>query len=111
MKYAVIVGVASEFPVSQLCQIQQVSESGYYAWIKPFGKIFGDKGYISAKLTQHLLETFMIRPVTKLRKNMKNKLMDEINQYFLRKRAIVESIYSYDPLKNISKLSTLATVV
>ena len=68
----------------------------------PFGKIFGDKGYISAKLTQDLLETFRVQLVTKLRKNMKNKLMDEIDKYFLRKRAIVESIY--DQLKNISQI-------
>ena len=34
MKYAVMAKVASEYPVSQLCQMLKVSESGYYAWLK-----------------------------------------------------------------------------
>ncbi len=67
-----------------------------------FGKLFADKGYISATLTQDLLENHMLQLVTKVRKNMKNKLMDEMDKYFLRKRAIVESIY--DQLKNISQI-------
>jgi len=67
-----------------------------------FGKLFGDKGYISAALNQELLEDYMVQLVTKLRKNMKNKLMDEMDKYFLRKRAIIETIY--DQLKNISQI-------
>ena len=58
-----------------------------------FGKIFADKGYLSAKLTQDLFETYRVQLVTRLRKSMKNKLIDEIDKYFLRKRAILESIY------------------
>lgn len=34
MKYAVIVAASSEYPVSQMCQMLKVSESGYYAWLK-----------------------------------------------------------------------------
>ncbi len=34
MKYAVIAEVASEYPVSQMCQMLKVSESGYYGWLK-----------------------------------------------------------------------------
>lgn len=67
-----------------------------------FGKLFADKGYLSQTLTQELLEQHLIQLVTKLRKNMKNKLMDEIDNYFLRKRAILETIY--DQLKNISQI-------
>lgn len=67
-----------------------------------FGKLFADKGYISTTLTQELLENHMLQLVTKLRKNMKNKLMDEMDKYFLRKRAILESID--DQLKNISQI-------
>ena len=67
-----------------------------------FGKLYGDKGYLSAKLNQELLEDYLVQLVTKLRKNMKNKLIDEIDKYFLRKRAIVESIY--DQLKNVSQI-------
>lgn len=67
-----------------------------------FGKLFADKGDISHALTQDLLEKHMVQLVTKLRKNMKNKLMDEMDKYFLRKRAILETIY--DQLKNISQI-------
>ena len=67
-----------------------------------FGKLFADRGYISQTLTQDLLEKHLVQLVTKLRKNMKNKLMDEMDKYFLRKRAILESIY--DQLKNISQI-------
>jgi hypothetical protein len=38
-----------------------------------FGKLFADKGHISATLTQDLLENHMLQLVTKRRKNMKNK--------------------------------------
>jgi hypothetical protein len=67
-----------------------------------FGKLFGDKGYLSQPLTRQLFEDHAIQLVTKLRSNMKNQLMDESDKYFLRKRAIIESIY--DQLKNISQI-------
>jgi len=53
-------------------------------------------------LTQQLLEEHFVQLVTKIRKNMKYRLMDEMDNYFLRKRAILESIY--DQLKNISQI-------
>ncbi len=34
MRYAAIERWQSEFPVSRLCGVMQVSESGYYAWVK-----------------------------------------------------------------------------
>jgi len=67
-----------------------------------FGKLFADKGYISQTLTQQLLEEHFVQLVTKIRKNMKYRLMDEMDNYFLRKQAILESIY--DQLKNISQI-------
>lgn len=67
-----------------------------------FGKLFADKGYISQSLTRQLLEDYDLHLVTKLRSNMKNRLMDEMDKFFLRKRAILESIY--DQLKNISQV-------
>lgn len=67
-----------------------------------FGKLFGDKGYLSRPLTAQLLEDYDVQLVTKLRKNMKNKLLDEMDKYLLRKRAILETIY--DQLKNISQI-------
>ncbi len=67
-----------------------------------FGKLFGDKGYLSEALTQELLKQYMVQLVTKLRKTIKAKLMDEMDKYFLRKRAIIGSLY--DQLKNISQI-------
>jgi len=67
-----------------------------------FGKLFGDSSYLSQPLAQQLFEDQALQLITKLRSNMKKQLMDELDKYFLRKRAIVESIY--DQLKNISQI-------
>jgi hypothetical protein len=66
-----------------------------------FGKLFGDKGYISQKLFD-LLFGQGIQLVTKLKKNMKNKLMPLFDRLMLRKRSIIETIN--DQLKNISQI-------
>jgi hypothetical protein len=65
------------------------------------GKLFGDRGYISAPLTQLLFEQGL-QLITKLRKNMKDVLMLLSDKLLLRKRAIIESII--DQLKNISQI-------
>jgi len=67
-----------------------------------FGKLFGDKGYISQPLFEQLLQTFGIQLITKLKKNMKNRLMPLADKLLLRKRAIAETII--DQLKNISQI-------
>ena len=70
---------------------------------KLFGKIFGDKGYISKALVELLRQTFGIEFVTKLKSNSKNRLpMSLVNRFLLRKRAIVESVIGQ--LKNISQI-------
>ncbi len=66
-----------------------------------YGKLFGDKGYLS----QALFETFFERGlelVTSLRKNIKNQLMLLFDRLMLRKRFIIETIM--DQLKNISQV-------
>ncbi len=65
------------------------------------GKLFGDRGYISAPLTTLLFEQGL-QLITRLRKNMKNRLMHLSDKLLLRKRAIIESII--DQLKNISQI-------
>ena len=65
------------------------------------GKLIGDKGYISQKLFDELYEKGL-QLLTKLRKNMRNKLMPIIDKILLRKRGIVESVF--DQLKNISQI-------
>src|SRR3989337_1660044 len=66
-----------------------------------WGKLIGDRGYISSSLFQELLEK-NIQLITKIRNNMKNKLMDIQDKLLLRKRAIIETIN--DQLKNISRI-------
>jgi transposase len=67
-----------------------------------FGKLFGDKGYISQPLAQSLRKMFDLQLITKLRKNMKNQLMTWSDRILLRRRAIIETII--DQLKNISQI-------
>lgn len=67
-----------------------------------FGKLIADRGYISQALFEQLLNTFGVQLITKLRKNMKNRLMPLMDKLLLRKRAIIESIV--DQLKNISQI-------
>jgi hypothetical protein len=67
-----------------------------------FGKLFGDKGYISQALFDQLLEQD-VQMITGIRKNMQNRLMPLIDKVLLRKRAIIETIN--DQLKNISQIA------
>lgn len=75
-------------PVPELCQ-------------KLFGKLIADRGYISQSLFEQLL-TSNLQLITKLRKNMKNRLMSLFDKILLRKRAIIESVI--DQLKNICQI-------
>lgn len=65
------------------------------------GKLFGDKGYISAKLTE-LLFVDGIQLITSIKKNMKNCLMQMSDKILLRKRSIIETVN--DELKNICQV-------
>lgn len=66
-----------------------------------WGKLFGDKGYLSKHLFEQLFERGL-QLITKLRRNMKNQLMTCSDKLLLRKRAIIETIN--DQLKNISQI-------
>lgn len=68
---------------------------------KVFGKLFGDKGYISQNLFENLFIDG-IHLITKLRKNMKNCLMHTADKLLLRKRALIECVN--DQLKNICQI-------
>lgn len=68
---------------------------------KLFGKLFGDKGYLSAELGETLLKNGL-QLITKLKAKMKNKLMPLIDKVLLRRRGIIETII--DQLKNISQI-------
>lgn len=67
-----------------------------------FGKLFADKGYISKKLFQNLLEK-NIELITKQKKNAKNPKMLRISdRILLRKRAVIESVNDF--LKNTCQI-------
>jgi hypothetical protein len=66
-----------------------------------FGKLFGDKGYIS-KMLSDILFGDGIQLITKPRKNMKAQNLNQTERILLRKRAIIECVN--DELKNICKI-------
>jgi len=66
-----------------------------------FGKLFGDKGYLSQALFTALFD-HGVELITHVRKNMKNRLMPLADKLLLRKRSIIETIN--DRLKNISQI-------
>lgn len=67
-----------------------------------FGKVFGDRGYISQTLASQLRQASSVQMVTKLRRNMKNHLMLLSDKLLLRKRGLIESVI--DQLKNIAQI-------
>lgn len=68
-----------------------------------FGKLVGDKGYLSAKLSEQLLTENKVHLLTKLRDKMKSVALTNLwDNLLLRKRAVIESVV--DQLKNISQV-------
>lgn len=65
------------------------------------GKLFGDKGYISQELFENLFKNGL-QLITRIKGNMKNKLMPLIDKLLLRKRSLIETVN--DQLKNISQI-------
>ena len=66
-----------------------------------YGKLFADRGYISQSLFEKLFER-NIRLITRLKNNMKNKLINFSEKLLLRKRAVIESVNDF--LKNICQI-------
>lgn len=66
-----------------------------------FGKLFGDKGYISKALSD-LLFGNGIQLITAVRRNMKSKALSNEERLLLRKRSVIETVN--DELKNICQL-------
>ena len=65
------------------------------------GKLVGDRGYLARQLFKVLWDRGL-QLVTKIRKNMHNKLMPLADKLLLRKRAIIETIN--DQIKNIQQV-------
>jgi hypothetical protein len=55
------------------------------------GLVFADKGFINAKVAEELLAGGL-RLITKVRKNMKNKLLEMDHKLLLMKRGVIESV-------------------
>ena len=68
---------------------------------KIFGKLFGDKGYISKDLFEQLFIDG-VHLITKIKKNMKNSLILLQDKIALGKRALIETVN--DELKNICQV-------
>lgn len=66
-----------------------------------FGRLFADMAYLSQPLFEKLLVQGL-QLITKVKSNMKNRLMPLVDKLLLRKRAIIETIN--DQLKNISQI-------
>ena len=67
-----------------------------------YGKVFGDRGYVSQALSSQLRRDFGIGLITKLRRKMKNRLMVLSDKLWLRKRGLIETVN--DQLKNIAQI-------
>jgi IS5 family transposase len=57
-----------------------------------FSKVFADKGYVSKKLAEQLLQQTGVQLITQLRRNMKNRLLKLNDRLLLRKRSMIETI-------------------
>lgn len=66
-----------------------------------FGKLFGDRGYISHQLFELLFQQ-NLQLITTIKKNMKNRLIPLVDKILLRKRSLIETVN--DQLKNISQI-------
>ena len=66
-----------------------------------FGKLFGDKGYLSQALFEQLWQQH-VQLITALKAKMKNRLLPLMDKLLLRKRYIIETIN--DQLKNVSQI-------
>lgn len=66
-----------------------------------WGKLFGDKGYVSNTLRLLLAES-NVEFIAKPKRNMKQQEINLTDKILLRKRAIIETVF--DQLKNISQI-------
>ena len=66
-----------------------------------FGKLFGDKGYISKALSDMLFDDG-VQLITAVRRNMKAKAFSNEEKLLLRKRSVIETVN--DELKNICQV-------
>lgn len=66
-----------------------------------FGRLVGDKGYVSQALFGRLFARGL-RLLTRIKSNMRNRLMPLLDKLLLRKRAVIETVI--DQLKNVCQI-------
>jgi hypothetical protein len=88
---------AADDPGADLDHAEELQQK----WATARGQLFGDKGYLSQPLRDQL-RAHGVELITRLKSNMKNRLMSLGDKLLLRKRAVIESII--DQLKNISQI-------
>ena len=67
-----------------------------------FGKVFGDRGYISKALNEWLTKHSDTTLITKLRRNMKPQLLKPMDEALLNHRSLVETVFG--ELKNLCQI-------
>jgi hypothetical protein len=65
------------------------------------GWLFGDKGYLGQEFLEKLKNQSM-EIFTKVKKNMKKRILEPIQQFYLSKRGLIETVN--DQLKNICQI-------
>ena len=66
------------------------------------GWLFGDRGYIGKKIC-HALQDKGLELMTRVKSNMKEKILSPIKNYYLNKRNVIETVI--DQLKNIMTIN------
>lgn len=84
-------GEIINFEITQGNKTDNNSELLQRLTAKLSGELYGDKGYLTKLKTT--LQQQGLNLITKLRKNMKNNVLDAKQSYYLRKRALIESVF------------------
>jgi hypothetical protein len=89
--------VINQYGQIMRCQITKASKADNNCqWMIKFfqglkGRIFADKGFISSKAFDQLFKQDL-KLITGIRNNMKNRLMDLQEKWWLKKRGVIESV-------------------
>ena len=60
---------------------------------KLFGLLVGDKGYLSTSLRETMLNDYDVRLITKVRRNMTELPLSDVERSMLQKRSLVETVF------------------
>jgi hypothetical protein len=60
---------------------------------KLFGLLVGDKGYLSTSLRETMLNDYDVRLMTKVRRNMTELPLSDVERSMLQKRSLVETVF------------------